>query len=213
MHSKLKKSGLQFFRNSFHKFHLFTLTPSSDVHNDRMKLALRPHDLNCAEYSALKLEGEILSGLHIDSPDTWRERSHSVLYMEHSPLVLTGLSAAWALGVGVKPTKLTASTIDFQRLRDAHNVAVNIEQRALASDHYWKENNCGVTTPLRTISDLLRSTDTPWTHSSTVVAQMVVAYGVSQSVLEQFIDSLGVTPYKHQALQRASQLTYPSETR
>lgn len=178
-----------------------------------MKLTVNKFDYSPAELSSLILDGEYHSGLLVDIPQSWQEQSRSVLIFENVPMVLTSFAASWALGVGNKPHPLTASTVKPHRLREAHNGEITIEERTLAAHHYWIEGKCGVTTPLRTISDLLRCPDQNWSHSKNLITRLVSNYQLHIEDIEIFIRGRGKIPHKQLALTRAKDIDYPSETR
>ena len=116
------------------------------------------HELSQSELSALRLDGELSPQYEFwEHIDDWRSRSLQVLSREIHPLVLTSESAAWALGVVPQPQAHTASTITVHRIRQPRNPEVKIEQRNLTTAEFWSEGMFGVTTPMRTVTDLLRS--------------------------------------------------------
>lgn len=116
------------------------------------------HTLSQSEFSALRLDGELSPQYEFwEHIDDWRSRSLQVLSREIHPLVLTSESAAWALGVVPQPQAHTASTITVHRIRQPRNPEVKIEQRNLTTSEFWSEGMFGVTTPMRTVTDLLRS--------------------------------------------------------
>jgi hypothetical protein len=116
------------------------------------------HSLSQSELSALRLDGELSPRYEFwEHIDDWRSRSFQVLSKEIHPLVLTSESAAWALGAIPAPQVHTASTITVHRIRQPRNPEVKIEQRNLITTEFWSEGMFGVTTPMRTVTDLLRS--------------------------------------------------------
>lgn len=128
------------------------------LHTVHMGHALFNHKFSHSELSALRLDGELTPHYEFwEHIDDWRSRSFQVLSKEIHPLVLTSESAAWALGVIPSPQSHTASTITVHRIRQPRNPEVKIEQRNLTTSEFWSEGMFGVTTPMRTITDLLRS--------------------------------------------------------
>lgn len=128
------------------------------LHTVHMGHSLFNHKFSHSELSALRLDGELTPHYEFwEHIDDWRSRSFQVLSKEIHPLVLTSESAAWALGVIPSPQSHTASTITVHRIRQPRNPEVKIEQRNLTTSEFWSEGMFGVTTPMRTITDLLRS--------------------------------------------------------
>lgn len=179
----------------------------------RMELAVNTFDYSPAELSSFRLDGEILSDFLVDSSLSWLEKSQSVLAQETVHMVLTSFAASWALGVGKKPHRPTATAVAPRRLREAQNGEICIEERTLASHHFWIEGHCGVTTPLRTISDLLRCSVENWFRSKRLVSELITVYQLSLEDIEIFIHERGIIPHKQVALSRAREIFYPSDTR
>lgn len=155
---------------------------------------------------ALRLDGEILNRTVLfDTTAEWRRRCFSVLGNELHPLVLTGMSAAWAFGLIEEPRKHCASTITNKRIKIARKEFLQVEQRTLLEADYWLSGDTGVTTPLRTIMDLLRS------HRTDEVLQRTCANIMANFDLsvEGIIDELNVRkslPFKRQAKDRLLQM-------
>lgn len=128
------------------------------LHTVQMGHSSFMHTFSQSELSALRLDGELSPQYEFwEHIDDWRSRSLQVLSREIHPLVLTAESAAWALGVGPMPQVHTASTITVNRIRQPRNPEIRIEQRNLTTSEFWSEGMFGVTTPMRTVTDLLRS--------------------------------------------------------
>jgi hypothetical protein len=114
--------------------------------------------LPLAVLCALRLDGEILNQTTLfDTTIEWPRRCNYILENELHPLVLTGLSAAWAFGLSEEPRKHTASTITNKRIKIARKNFLKVEQRTLTDGDFWLKGDNGVTTPLRTLLDLLRT--------------------------------------------------------
>lgn len=179
-----------------------------------MKISLLNSQLSLCELSILQREGEALNH-HVlsDSCDDWRPRSHHVLAAELWPMVLTGISAAWSLGVMNEPTTHTAAVIPPHRIRIPRNKLITVEERALHSEDYWLGEVHGVTTPLRTIYDLLRAPEMMWGQIHESVVCLIQQFNFSGEDVLDHIERSGAIPHKRRSLERLSQIAYPSETR
>ena len=178
-----------------------------------MELAVNTFEYSPAELSSFRLDGEIIGDFLVDSSLDWLDKSQSVLAQENVPMVLTSFAASWALGIGMKPQRPTATVVGPHRLREAQNIEICIEERTLASHHYWIKGKSGVTTPLRTISDLLRCPVQNWFRAKKLVSELITHYQLSIEDIEMFIHERGIIPHKQVALHRVREINYPSDTR
>jgi hypothetical protein len=106
---------------------------------------------------ALRMDGEITPDLEIcDVPPTWQSRSQSVLQDFGPNVVLTGESAMWALGAAMRPNVFTASCTSSRRKRRVSSAFICWEERRFVRSEVFLERGVGITTPLRTICDVLR---------------------------------------------------------
>lgn len=160
-----------------------------------------------AEISALRLDGELSHNHELwDEIQSWETRSFRVLGKEKHPAVLTGLSAAWALGVGDEPLNHCASTITTRRIRRAENPVLKIEERSLDASEIWRDNNVGVTSPLRTITDVLKTeriTTEQWHY---IPYELMNLHSITIEQVIASIESMNYVPHKQRALHRAYQL-------
>jgi len=172
------------------------------VHMDHL---FYPDRLPIAIRSALKLDGELMTPLR-DYQDTWQSRSFRVLSDEIHPLVLTGFSAVWALGAGEEPLKHNASTVTANRIRAPRLKNLVIEQRTFTAEDYWLDNAVGVTTPLRTVTDILRMHSLDTERINTYVVELFSSYELSQEQVMNQLTQMESVPYKRLALERCAQL-------
>lgn len=197
--------------------HRFRLDPSkggATAHTVCMKISLLTSQLSLSELSALRREGEMLNDYSFtDSCDDWRPRSQHVLSPELWPMVLTGISAAWAFGVRTEPSIHTASLIPPHRIRIPRSKLLIVEERALNPGDFWLGEVHGVTTPLRTIYDLLRTPESLWQHINDCVVNMIKQFSFSGDDVAHYIEASRAVPHKRRALLRLSQIAQPSETR
>lgn len=164
--------------------------------------------LSHAELSALKLDGEVSpEKVMWDAPQNWLTRSEQILGTERHPLVLTGLSAVWGLVGGLnEPRTHTASTISASRIRVPHNPDVVIEERTLRSNEYWKSNKVGVTTPLRTITDVLRMDGLEELHALCAARSVLIHFPIDTNIIRNEISNMTSVPNKRLALTRFEKL-------
>jgi hypothetical protein len=164
--------------------------------------------LNAAELSAIRLDGEVSNeGIEWDIPQSWQIRSTRVLWKERHPLVLTGLSAVWGLtGMEPEPARHTASTVTVNRIRETVNPLLAIEERTLNPVEYWLTEKCGVTTPLRTISDVLRMSEISDEISLQASRLLMTQFHIETKVIVNSIENMISVPHKRMALGRAGLL-------
>jgi hypothetical protein len=150
----------------------------------------------------LRMDGEITPDMELcDVPPTWQSRSRSVLQDFGSDVVLTGVSAMWALSAAIRPNIFTASFISSHRRRRGSSALISWEERRLDGSEVFLERGIGITTPLRTMCDVLRfphftdrnkhDLETLISMTNTEVADIHVALSEKQKV-----------PYKEMALSR-----------
>lgn len=177
------------------------------LHSLHMGHFLLTSSLTSAEISALRLDGELSRHHELwDEIQSWKTRSFHVLSKEKHPLVLTGLSAAWALGVGDEPLNHCASTITTRRIRRAENPVLKIEERSLDASEIWRSKNVGVTSPLRTITDVMKTeliTTEQWHY---IPRELMDSHSITIEQVIASIESMNFVPHKQRALNRAYQL-------
>ena len=184
-------------------------------HDVRMGQISLTSNFSPTELSALKLAGELSTHSQmLDEIDDWRARCTSVLKKEKHPLVLTGSSAVWAYGLCAEPVKHTASSVSHKRIRMPENIFLLIEERNLRPEDYWLDETNGVTSPLRTITDLLRQEIFSVELELKNISNVMNLFQIDYQLIIQNISGMSSVPYKKQALLRAEKLrNYPSETR
>ncbi len=177
------------------------------LHSVHMGHFVLTASLTSAEISALRLDGELSCHHELwDEIQSWKTRSFHVLGKEKHPAVLTGLSAAWALGVGDEPLNHCASTITTRRIRTAENPLLKIEERSLEASEIWRDNNVGVTSPLRTITDVLKTaliTKNQWHY---IPFELMDLHSITIEQVIASIELMNYVPHKQMALHRAYQL-------
>ena len=185
------------------------------LHDVRMGHFSLTASFSPAELTALKLEGELSQQRQMwDEIDDWRARCFSVLKEEKHHLVLTGLSAVWAYGLCAEPMKHTASSASNKRIRMTENKVLLIEERNLRPGDYWLDSTSGVTSPLRTITDLLREQHFSGDLELKNIGDVMNLFDIDHEEMIQHIKGMSSVPYKKKALMRAEMLrNYPSETR
>jgi hypothetical protein len=166
------------------------------------------HKLSLAELSALRLDGEVNSeNLLWDMPQSWAERSARVLGNEKHPLVLTGLSAVWSLiGCSDEPRRHSASIVSASRIRVPISSGILIEERTLSSCDYWISGKVGVTTPLRTITDVLRMDFLEEVQALNVVQAVMNFFCIEIPEIREALLKMTSVPHKRMALTRMEKL-------
>lgn len=172
-----------------------------------MGYLLSLQSFSIAELSALRLNGE-LSPAHEfwEEPDDWQHRVQAVLHKELHPLVLTGMSAVWAFGLCPEPAQHSASTITINRIRLPKNEALKIEQRNLSPADMWTFDRVGVTSPLRTITDLVRSQDLATVEILRTVTSLLMNFDISKNTVRSALKEMTYFPYIRMALKRVELL-------
>lgn len=181
-----------------------------------MGFLFSPLNFSTAEISAMRLDGDITEdGMFLDAPDDWRERLTRVLWGHQMNVVLTGLSAAWALGSTLMPQIHTVTALPGHGHSLSPRMNFRAEERTLAENDVWFHNGFGVTTPLRTVSDLLRTPTVSPNMQSRVCREVMTVQHLSTAEIRESILAMRFVPYSRQALQRLEQLEnlYPSDTR
>jgi len=156
---------------------------------------------------ALRLDGEISPDIELcDVQPTWQSRSRTVLEYFGPDVVLTGVSAMWALGAAIRPHVFTASCISILQRRRVSSTVICWEERRLDKSEVYLERGIGFTTPLRTMCDVLRvphfternkhELETLIRMTNTTVDDIFVALSEKRKV-----------PYKDMAISRLNLLT------
>jgi len=154
-----------------------------------------------AERSAARLDGELtLSHLLSDAVDDHHARAERVLGHYVGRLVLTGISALWALGVSDEPRTHHVSQ-SGRRIKLPQSSTFVLEQRAFHPGDTWGS----VTSPRRTAIDLLRA---PAGFDPRIVRRLMQMYGLSAEYLNSHLDTLGTTPGRRLATERLALLVF-----
>ena len=166
--------------------------------------------LPLSELCAIRLDGELNSFHHfLDVPDEPRDRARRILGRYAEVLVLSSWSAAWSLGCCPEPAQHIAAYRQ-KRVHIPDEANLIVEQRSLKPSDISGLS----TTPLRTVSDLLKiKTESPLL--TTTVNTLMTRFAVTPAMV---IDRLSQNPtpsHKNLILARLDVLErlYPSETR
>lgn len=177
------------------------------MHDVRMGHFSLSSCFSTAELSALRLEGDISQDYELwDEVQNWKVRSWNILHQERHPVVLTGESAVWAMGLCREPNKHTASTVTVRRIRRAFHLNVDIEERTLSSNDVWMERTYGITSPLRTTIDLLRSGSMNDQLVHELCRSVMRVHDVSLETILTTLNNMSSVPNKRMALRRAHEL-------
>lgn len=161
------------------------------------------NNYSLAELSALRLDGEINNQLMLwDEVDDWRSRSSLVLGRERHPVVLTVNSALWAHHVLPEPQIHSASTLKGKRIREPQNSQIRIEERTLSASDIWLTGNYGVTTPLRTVIDVLKADAKESALMNDSLRILMQRFTLGHTLVEKTIQNMASIPHKRRALAR-----------
>lgn len=173
------------------------------MHTQCMNLLSLPSEI----LQTLRMDGDISPDIELwDVPPTWQSRSRSVLEHCGPNVVLTGVSAMWALNASLRPAIFTASSVSSVRSRRVSSSYICWEERRFDTSELFLERGIGISSPLRTMCDVLRfphftnqnktDIETLINMTSTGVHDIYVALKQKRKV-----------PYKEMALSRLESLT------
>lgn len=175
------------------------------LHTVRMGFLFHPLNFTVSERSAMRLDGEITpDGTFIDVPDDWSSRVTRALWNHRRNAVLTGLSAAWALGATEEPEHHTVTALPGHSQAMTPCMNFRSEERTLEDSDVWAVDGLGVTTPLRTLSDLLRSSHIDQLLNKHICRELMHAHHVTLENVRDYILAMKYVPYSRVALQRLS---------
>lgn len=166
--------------------------------------------LSESELCALRLDGELTSFHYfLDAPDRTQDRARRILGTHFDDLVLTSWSAAWALHCGAEPMRHIAS-YRSTRVHIPRKAELTIEQRTLQNTDTAK----GCTTPLRTLTDVLKIQGEEHRVLNTAHTLMT-RYALTSQAVTAHINRVTTPSHKTLVLHRLSaiQQLYPSDTR
>jgi hypothetical protein len=144
-----------------------------------------------------------MSHLLSDAVDDHHARSARVLGNYVDRLVLTGISAVWALGVSEEPSTHHVSQSGV-RIKLPQSSVFVLEQRAFRPGDTWGS----VTSPRRTAIDLLRA---PAGFDPRIVRRLMQMYGMNAEYLNSHLNTLGTTPGRRLATERLALLVTEQE--
>lgn len=175
-----------------------------------MTYLTRAPALPYSELCAMRLDGELTSFHHfLDVPDEPQDRARRILGRCAEVLVLSSWSAAWSLGACPEPTQHIAA---YRQKRVHIPQAANliVEQRALKPSDISGLS----TTPLRTVSDLLKiKTESPLL--TTTVHTLMTRFAITSEMVINRLSQNPTPSHKNLVLARLDVIDrlYPSETR
>lgn len=157
--------------------------------------------LPLSELHALRMDGELTSFLRfLDAPDEPLDRARRILDRHYDALVLSSWSAAWSLGCGPEPAQHIAAYRNG-RVHIPEEAGLVIEQRTLRPADM--DELC--TTPLRTVSDLLKlRPDTP--HILPTVRALMTQYGITTEMVVERLNRNPTPSHKKLMLERLNTL-------
>lgn len=177
------------------------------LHTVGMGFFFHPLNFSPAEISAMRLDGDITpEGEFVDTLDDWISRANRALWGYSRNAILTGLSAAWALGALSEPKIHTVTALPGQSHGMSPRMNFRSEERTLDKKDVWSVEGLGVTTPLRTLSDLLRNPDVSLELNKQVCRVLMATHVVTTTQLRDYIMAMKYVPYSRLALQRLDEI-------
>jgi hypothetical protein len=130
----------------------------------RLAPVLADADLSPVELQAARLDGEVydLAGAYclIGELEAPRHRAHAVLGARSPRFIAELRTAAWIWGAIAQPDGLEFAVTPDARARVGPGQHITVREIVYDSDDVTSLDGCRVTTPLRTILDLVR--DEEW---------------------------------------------------
>lgn len=177
------------------------------LHTVRMGFLIHPLNFCSAELSAMRLDGDITpEGMFLDVPEGWVSRVVKTLWGYSCTAVLTGISATWALGATSEPDIHTVTSLPGHPHGISPRMNFRIEERTLEQEDVWSVGNFGVTTPLRTLSDLLRNPHVSTTVRTELAQNLMREHHISQTMIRTYIGDRKFVPYSRVARQLLNEL-------
>ncbi|WP_157156071.1 hypothetical protein [Diaminobutyricimonas sp. LJ205] len=183
----------------------------------RQTVMLTVTDVPLAELSAMRLDGDLFAVDEAFSPidefDSPALRAAAIRRGLNERLIAERWSAAWVLGACAPPPRHTFCTRIEARV--AHPTALQgaVREVAIEDDECLTIGGLAVTTPLRTIGDLVRF-DHDSREAARVAATVTALLEIGELSVAECIASLERRPhlpFKRRAVQRL--LAQPEETR
>lgn len=178
------------------------------LHTVRMGFLIHPLNFSAAELCAMRLDGDITpEGMFLDVAEGWVSRVVKTLWGYSCTAVLTGISATWALGASAEPEIHTVTSLPGHPHGMSPRMNFRIEERTLEYEDVWSIENLGVTTPLRTLSDLLRSPHLSTAHRIDLAQNLMREHHITQTKIRTYIGERKYVPYSRVALELLNEIT------
>jgi hypothetical protein len=182
---------------------------SSARHSWRMRLAplLVPTDLPIAELCAARLDGELYgvdaAFAPVDTPFTTHTRAAALGAWAHGRLIAEQHTAAWVWGALSDPPERHefCARID-RRTRPPFGSAFSVREVVIDESEIAHLAGMRVTSPLRTVIDLVRFTPQFTTRDAQIVRELRSLQAVTAEQCERYLDARPHLPNKRQATQR-----------
>lgn len=184
----------------------------------RLAAVLTPADLPASELSAARLDGELFTIADcfspIDLPDRATSRAQSLAHGLSERVIVELFSAAWVLGA----TEITPVFPQFcstakARAKPAAIRRLAVREVVIDDDEILCIGGVRVTSPLRTATDLIRSSAQFGADTQLVVLRLLELAGASVDDCIALLDRRRKLPGKRRALERLRSLTVPAEFR
>ena len=171
-----------------------------------MRSLLTLRDLSIAELTAMRLDGDIVAvGTCFapldDVPDV-SQRAASLREYADGRLVAERGSAAWVWGAQFPaPSPVELCTAPGERFARAPSLDMVVREVVIARDEITVVEGAAITTPARTVADLVRFTPTWNAEQSELIRRLLEATGTSLGDVERARDRYKLT-HRRRALRR-----------
>lgn len=156
----------------------------------------------------MRLDGDITpEGMFLDVPEGWVSRVIKTLWGYNCSAALTGVSAAWALGATPEPEIHTITSLPGHPHGISPRMNFRAEQRTLETTDVWLAGNSGLTTPLRTLSDVLRNSKLTSDFRIELAQNLMRVQHITPSEICAYIGEKKFVPYSREALRLLNQLS------
>ncbi|WP_271178823.1 hypothetical protein [Leifsonia poae] len=168
---------------------------------------LGPPTIPQAELSALRLDGQLYrvgdSYATLDTPDTHELRAEAFALLAAPSMIADRRTAAWIHGVRAEPPPVLHACVDRARRGPASNPpGIDLRQCALERGDVLRVGRARLTSPLRTVVDLLR-TEQRFTAGLALQVQALLALaGVAPAECQAHIKRHIQSPGTRRALVR-----------
>ena len=182
----------------------------------RLDAVLSPVDLPAAELSAARLDGELFSIADrftpVDLPESATSRAQALAQELSARMIVEMRSAAWVLGAtAVVPVNPEFCSRAEARAKPAAIRRLAVREVVIEDDEILCLGGVRVTSPLRTASDLIRSSPDFGVETQLVVLRLLEIAQSSVGECAALLDGRRNLPGKRRALERLASISVAAE--